>query len=301
MFESKGTDKIGVFVDGVRAYSNISPKRVTQGRIAKFNVINKGYGYKNPTLVVTPNATGDIELSPLTGEVVSVTPTSDDSFIDAPVARISSGEKGSVNLTFDQYGRITNAYVSNIGQYYNDVPTLKVIDETGVGKGGLLSCEVLNGRLNKVNILNAGIDYNKLQTRVEVIPVGSGAEVEPVVEFYEINRYTEVSYSRKWQFDDGNGFLFEPPVGTDKKFYGYVCDPVKVREELEDDGNKHSPIIGWAFDGNPIYGPYGYGNSKNLSGGIERQQSAYRMLQSRLTVVPNGGGTLPGAQSSKSV
>ena len=22
----------------------------------------------------------------------------------------------------------------------------------------------------------------------------------------------------------------------------------------------HSPIIGWAYDGNPIYGPYGYSN-----------------------------------------
>ena len=294
VFESKGTDKIGVFVDGVRAYSNNSPKKVIRGRIVKFNVLDSGYGYKNPTLIVTPSATGDIEVSPLTGEVLSVTPTSDDSFNYTPRARISSGENAIINLSFDPYGRITNTYVSNPGQYYNDVPSIKVIDETGVGKGGLLSCTVSNGRITRVNIINSGIDYNKLQTRVEIVPIGSGAYVEPVVESYDINRYTEVTYDDRWQFDDGNGFLFEPPVGTDKKYYGYVCDPVKIREELGDDGSQHSPILGWSFDGNPIYGPYGYNNNTDNSRGVERQQSAYRLVQSRLSVIPAGGGTLPG-------
>ena len=293
VFDYKGTDKIGVFVDGVRAYSNVSPKRVTQGRIVKFNVTNKGYGYKNPTLVTNPSATGDIEVSPVTGEILSVTPTSDDSLIAEPRARISSGEDALLKLFFDPYGRIIDVRVTNAGRYYNDIPTIKVIDETGVGKGGLLSATINDGMVTKVTVVNAGIDYNKLQTKAVVIPVGSGAEVEAVVESYEINRYTEVTYHPSWQFDDGNGFLFEPPAGTDKKFYGYVCDPVKIREELEDDGIEHSPILGWAYDGNPIYGPYGYGNNKNSTGGIERQQSAYRMLQSRLTVVPDGG-TLPG-------
>ena len=293
IFESKGTDKIGVFVDGVRAYSNKSPKTVTQGRIVKYNIINKGYGYKNPTLVVTPSATGTIELSPVNGEVLSVTPTSDDGFDFIPRARISSGENAVIELDFDQFGRITRTFLISGGRYYNDIPTLKVVDNTGVGKGGLLSCDIENGEITKVTILNAGIDYNKLQTKVTVIPIGYGAEIESVVETYSINRYTEVTYNDDWQFDDGNGFLFEPPVGSDKKYYGYVCDPVKIREQLEDEGTSHSPILGWAFDGNPIYGPYGYRNKKNGNAGVVRQQSAYRRLQSRLTVVPDGG-TLPG-------
>ena len=32
----------------------------------------------------------------------------------------------------------------------------------------------------------------------------------------------------------------------------------------------HSPIIGWAFDGNPIYGPYGYTDPTDQSSEINR-------------------------------
>jgi hypothetical protein len=30
----------------------------------------------------------------------------------------------------------------------------------------------------------------------------------------------------------------------------------------------HSPIIGWAYDGNPIYGPYGYKNPNDVQSGV---------------------------------
>ena len=43
--------------------------------------------------------------------------------------------------------------------------------------------------------------------------------------------------------------FWEPPVGDDMSNYGI--------SELDD--TQHSPIIGWAFDGYPIYGMYGYG------------------------------------------
>lgn len=37
----------------------------------------------------------------------------------------------------------------------------------------------------------------------------------------------------------------------------------------------HSPILGWAFDGHPIYGPYGYSDPMNPSSGIRRMRSGY--------------------------
>ena len=39
---------------------------------------------------------------------------------------------------------------------------------------------------------------------------------------------------------------------------------------------KHSPIIGYAFDGFPIYGPFGYANSDG-TGGIKRMVSGYKL------------------------
>ena len=43
--------------------------------------------------------------------------------------------------------------------------------------------------------------------------------------------------------------FWDPPAGDDMSNYGI--------SELED--TQHSPLIGWAFDGYPIYGMYGYG------------------------------------------
>jgi len=55
------------------------------------------------------------------------------------------------------------------------------------------------------------------------------------------------------------------------------------------DGTKHSPIIGYAFDGYPIYGAYGYANTDG-TGGVKRVQSSYRLraITDRTTLA---GGT----------
>lgn len=42
------------------------------------------------------------------------------------------------------------------------------------------------------------------------------------------------------------------------------------------DSNQHSPLIGFAYDGYPIYGAYGYANT-NGTGGIARIQSSYNL------------------------
>ena len=109
------------------------------------------------------------------------------------------------------------------------------------------------------------------------------ALVTATAQKYNFNRYQEVLNNPNWTFDSGNGFVWGdrsfPPVVLDT--YGYVCNPVQLRSQLGDDGTKHSPILGWAFDGNPIYGPYGYRNSKNNSGGIVRQESGYVLKSDR--------------------
>lgn len=54
------------------------------------------------------------------------------------------------------------------------------------------------------------------------------------------------------------------------------------------DSLNHSPIIGYAFDGYPVYGAYGYTNT-NGTGAVKRMKSSYRMRNiTDRTVLPDG-------------
>jgi hypothetical protein len=57
----------------------------------------------------------------------------------------------------------------------------------------------------------------------------------------------------------------------------------------------HSKIIGWALDGYPIYGPYGYGTATNAGSVVRRMISGYTINSSRTTngTTPPVNGTYP--------
>jgi hypothetical protein len=40
---------------------------------------------------------------------------------------------------------------------------------------------------------------------------------------------------------------------------------------------KHSPILGWALDGYPVYGPYGYSDPRSASSAIRRVKVSFRL------------------------
>jgi hypothetical protein len=49
----------------------------------------------------------------------------------------------------------------------------------------------------------------------------------------------------------------------------------KVYSENTNAPTAHSPIIGWSYDGYPIYGPYGYSIATNPASGVRRMVSGY--------------------------
>ncbi len=70
--------------------------------------------------------------------------------------------------------------------------------------------------------------------------------------------------------------------------YHYHQHPRSLRAEFGDDGSRHSPIIGFAFDGFPVYGPYGYANT-NGTGGIVRMTPGYHLRNiTQRTSLANG-------------
>ena len=283
-FHDKGYKEIGVAINGVPFYSYVSNQRVAQGKIVRYDVVGTGYGYRNPTLLVNDVPIKEtIELDNFgIGRVLSIT-TNDDTNYDAsgdsqlPIVEITGGKDGEIALTFDRYGRCTDATIVNPGQYYNDVPSVQMVDSTFTGKGGNLVCTVKNGQLETVTVLNPGLDYKPATTRCVIQPAGGGAQIAPIVQFYQINRVEEVYNNRYWTFDPGNGFLWENG-NYDKIYYGYVCFPPAIGDNLiapariateeaekvitSPDGDyilatplgtgaNHSPLLGYAYDGNP--------------------------------------------------
>lgn len=80
--------------------------------------------------------------------------------------------------------------------------------------------------------------------------------------------------------------------------YHYHQSPAALIAQVDagNTGQHHSPLIGYAFDGFPIYGPYGYTDPNNTSSAIKRVASGFKIRDdvlagSRNTLV-DGGATL---------
>ena len=75
--------------------------------------------------------------------------------------------------------------------------------------------------------------------------------------------------------------------------YGYVQPSPQSLDLTEWDDTVHSPIVGWAFDGLPIYGPYGYTDFANTSSAIKRIESSYALRTGLRTDVASGATGAP--------
>ena len=73
--------------------------------------------------------------------------------------------------------------------------------------------------------------------------------------------------------------------------YHYHANPSAL---YSDPSTEHSPIIGWAFDGFPIYGPFGYANPMDASSPVVRMESGYELrTMSDRTTLPDGSTSTP--------
>ena len=72
--------------------------------------------------------------------------------------------------------------------------------------------------------------------------------------------------------------------------YHYHATPIQL---YTDPSTSHSPILGWAFDGYPIYGPFGYSDSLN-AGPVTRMTSSWQLRSiSDRTTLPDGSPSNP--------
>lgn len=95
-----------------------------------------------------------------------------------------------------------------------------------------------------------------------------------------------------WQYEALSGAI---PLGIDASFadvhangaYHYHGLPVELLDRLRITRGQHSPLIGWAADGFPIYAGNGYEQPKNSQSRVVRLDSSYRLKRG---FRPSGAG-----------
>lgn len=82
----------------------------------------------------------------------------------------------------------------------------------------------------------------------------------------------------------------------DLKVVSNICNLYNAEGLYVIDSTKHSPLIGFAFDGFPIYGAYGYKNADG-TGGVVRMKSGYNLRSSMVSrdSSPTGAKVTTGA------
>ena len=266
-----------IFVDGSLAFSHKDFDQVKFGGITKFNVTNKGTAYQDPPNVLVNNRPGKARAF-LAGETVdTIELLSSETFTEVPDITITSGRgaKASATVTF---GAITSLQVVDAGEYYSTPPLVVITDRLGKGSFANYTATLEDGKVVGFESLDQGKFYTKGNVIVEIFAVGRDAAATCDVFTWTKNRYVKLQED----LDNNNGYAF-PHYNSTRGFgYGVCANPVQLRNELNDDGTAHSPILGFAYDGNPIYGPYGYENPLDSTSTINRIRSAYRIKTDRI-------------------
>jgi hypothetical protein len=280
------TRDVGVFVDGTIAFSYKDEDFVSFGPIESLNLVTKGTGYRSAPFVLINGVSGKARAT-LSGNVVSsIEILENDDYDSNPTVEIVSGRNASVEPVITS-GRITSLIINDPGEFYSSAPIVRISDRLGKGRFAEYNAIVSNdGRIIDFEVVDEGKFYTKENTIVEIIPRGSGATATAEIKRWCKNRFKQLESN----LDDSYGYIFENYLPDNGYGYGRIADPVRLRASLgdnisssliEDTNNQHSQILGYAYDGNPIYGPYAYEEPRDSSSSITRMRSGYVLKLSR--------------------
>ena len=193
-------------------------------------------------------------------------------------------------------GAIEEVVVESSGSGYFSIPDINV---DGDGVGAVLtpvlktvgSGSTETKAIDYIKVISGGQNFTEDSTTVSITPTGSGAQFYPLLQEWRINLVNRFFETAKVTSDDG--FITR---GTNNAYglqYAHLYAPRPLRESvhpsdqsgnviyrkndiikvngIEVESTNHSPIIGWAYDGNPIYGPYGF---SGLNGGVVTQMKS---------------------------
>ena len=201
-----------------------------------------------------------------------------------PNISIQNGKDAELRAVISN-GKIEDVIVTNQGSQYNSIPDI-VIETTGQGIGAIIRPVISNGFLIDTVVINSGIGYDSLSTEVRVIETGKNALFGARVRNLTVNtteRFGDINLTSR---EDSLSFAV----------YGYSqASALNIEETFDIKANgefdkitDHSPIIGWAYDGNPIYGPFGYSDPDNINSALKIISSSYKKDLAKVTNRPTG-------------
>jgi len=261
-------DPIVVKVEGIVGLSSIEgknfqcvPQPLFRGEVTSIHLTNGGVGYGASEIL---------------------------NFNRQPRIDLYTGVSGEL-LPVVANGQIIDVAINNRGQSYNTPPSISV---TGIGTGAELVPEIVDGQIRSVKIIKGGIGYGASTTSLNVESSGEFAIFQANLKTWQVNEVRK----NFTNIDNSDTFIEKPtqlsrglqvshayaPRGLRKIVYQNNADGDALYGSrdltlfngvTEENKTQHSPIIGWAYDGLPIYGPYGY--EKSTGGSITQLKSGY--------------------------
>jgi hypothetical protein len=186
---------------------------------------------------------------------------------DAPLVTLYTGYDASLYPSVIN-GKINQVIVKSSGyEYYNNIDLVV----KGVGYGAKLLPVIEDGRIIDVNIISGGVGYAATNTTIEIVSVGKNLKVKAELKSWTLNEVTKLGINNL-----SKGNLFGKRYSIFGNVYGTFFLDLNLRNtfNISTFPDVHSPIVGWAYDGCPIYGPFAYENVDG-SGAIIRMRSGY--------------------------
>jgi hypothetical protein len=190
-----------------------------------------------------------------------------------PYVGVSSVKSQASLIPIVVNGKIVDVKITNGGRGYRQDSDIII-----TGDGDFAKIEPIidsEGKLSQVNIIDGGVGYGVSNTALRLENRGQNAKFLANLKQWKVDQVVKL---QNYINQNDDSILLD---SQNRNLGLQVCSyyvPKKLRYQLSDNftvSNKetsgelrHSPIFGYSYDGNPIYGPYGYGNA---SGGSVRQ------------------------------
>ena len=226
-------------------------------------------------IILTPEVTGSIIDTYLyeTGTGYGSTILN---FEKKPTLSIKNGKNGTLKPIIVN-GLIESVNIQFGGEEYFSTPILNVIDSTGSGTGAELRPVITNGKITDVKVISTGIGYSDTSS-INVVSAGKNAVLGVSVRPLRIELNNRM----------GSELLLETENKLKYSVCGYGQTLIQSFGEVGSGTTEASSIVGWSYDGNPIYGPYGYSDPANSNSESRRLVSGYNASIANVSDRPLG-------------